>query len=75
MIFIGDIALPGINAINYEFPEFFLNKPVIANLEGALVSNPRKYIKKNRVVNDLMAISKIHNEITKVVEKFLTKNK
>lgn len=63
MIFIGDIALPSINTINYKFPDFFLNKPVIANLEGSVVTNAEKYLTSNKVVNDVNAISKICNEI------------
>ena len=63
MIFIGDIALPNIDTIKYNFPDFFLNKPVIANLEGSVVTNAEKYLKTNKVVNDINAISKICAEI------------
>ncbi len=63
MIFIGDIALPSLGSIKYKLPPFFYNKPIIANLEGSLVNNASKYLKTNKVVNDVAAISKISNEV------------
>lgn len=60
MIFIGDIALPKVNSIEYNLPSFFKKKTIIANLEGALVEETEDYLKSSKVVNEVNAIKKIH---------------
>ncbi|MEC3906308.1 CapA family protein [Tamlana sp. 2201CG12-4] len=63
MIFLGDIALPYIGAINYHIPDFFSEKHVIANLEGALVTDTTKFLKHNLVVNDFHSIENLNREL------------
>ena len=62
MIFVGDIALPKENSIDYNFPSFFNDSIIIANLEGALVKNPEKYIPTSKVVNGIKPIAKLNNK-------------
>jgi hypothetical protein len=60
MIFLGDIAIPYINAIKMEkIPDCFLTKHWIANLEGALVNTSMQLQKQSIVFNDKEAIKSL----------------
>jgi poly-gamma-glutamate synthesis protein (capsule biosynthesis protein) len=60
MIFLGDVAVPYINAIEMEnIPDYFLTKHWIANLEGSLVNTSAKLQKQPIVFNDKEAIKSL----------------
>lgn len=62
MIFIGDIALPKEDSIDYHLPSFFNDSIIIANLEGALVNKPEKFFNTSKVVNGVKPIEKLNKK-------------
>lgn len=59
MIFVGDIALPYVDAINLKLPKTFDNKKWIGNLEGALVRDWTPFKDQMLVVNDVDALKRL----------------
>ena len=63
MIFCGDIALPFINSINLDIPEYLRNKRWIVNLEGSLVDSSEENLQKSVVFNDFNAIKQLTSSL------------
>ena len=61
MLFVGDIALPFENAINFNsFPDEFYQKQWVANLEGSIIHDSHEdHLKKRDVFNDSKAIESL----------------
>src|SRR5690606_41657533 len=63
MIFVGDIALPYVNAVKKgDLPDYLRNKCWIGNLEGALVDKSESLQKQYVVFNDKAAIRTLAND-------------
>lgn len=52
MIFIGDVSLAGSRNFTLEAPEWFFSKKKVVNIEGAIVSDTKPFLKDKVVVND-----------------------
>lgn len=62
MIFVGDIALPSIDAIDYSaVKSVFDNKAIVGNLEGSLTNLGKT--SENIVYNDLESIKSLCNQL------------
>ena len=61
MKFIGDIALPKGDSIDYHLPFFFNDSIIIANLEEALVNKPEK-LRDSKIIYDLSNFNKISRD-------------
>ncbi|AXV66456.1 CapA family protein [Pseudoalteromonas lipolytica] len=63
LIFVGDVSLSGQKGIRLTAPSWFLDMPIIVNLEGALVTDTRKYLSDKLVVNSFKCIDSYYKNL------------